>query len=239
LGCQEAFGWHTMPSKFRAFMKNTPTPLVTLAAPLVCLLSLLLLAAAPAQAEKADRDKPMNVAADSLKYDDLKQTSEFLGNVVLTKGTLVIRAQQVVVRQDPQGYQFGTALGSAGSKAFFRQKREKLDEWIEGEALSLLYDGRADTVRFTESAVIRRYKGATLTDESSGHSIVYDNTTDVFTIDGGKRPAQAAVGASSSTGGAGRIRAVLSPKMADSDAAGDKGAGVSLRSSGELSGSKK
>ncbi len=217
--------------------------MAALAAPLVCSLSLLLLAAAPAQAEKADRDKPMNVAADSLKYDDLKQTSEFLGNVVLTKGTLVIRAQQVVVRQDPQGYQFGTAVGSAGSKAFFRQKREKVDEWIEGEALSLLYDGRADTVRFTESAVIRRYKGATLTDESSGHSIVYDNTTDVFTIDGGKRPAQAAVGAnassSPSSGGAGRIRAVLSPKMADSEAAGDKGAGVSLRSSGELSGSKK
>jgi lipopolysaccharide export system protein LptA len=183
------------------------------------------------------------VAADSLKYDDLKQTSEFLGNVVLTKGTLVIRAQQVVVRQDPQGYQFGTAMGSAGSKAFFRQKREKVDEWIEGEALSLLYDGRADTVRFTESAVIRRYKGATLTDESSGHSIVYDNTTDVFTIDGGKRPSPASAGSNAgANAGAGRIRAVLSPNMTPSDApgaGGSKDAGVTLRPSSDLVGPKK
>jgi lipopolysaccharide export system protein LptA len=228
-----------MSSKFRAFMSF---PFMTYFSPLILGLSLALAGLPSAQAEKADRDKPMNVAADSLKYDDLKQTSDFVGNVVLTKGTLVIRAQQVVVRQDPQGYQFGTAMGSAGSKAFFRQKREKVDEWIEGEALSLIYDGRADTVRFTESAVIRRYKGATLTDESSGHSIVYDNTTDVFTIDGGKRPASAAAsgGQSGANTGSGRIRAVLSPKMVASEAAGsDGGAGVTLRSSGELSGFKK
>jgi lipopolysaccharide export system protein LptA len=51
-----------------------------------------------AHAEKADRDKPMNIEADALRYDDLKQTSVFTGNVVLTKGTILIRGARVDVR---------------------------------------------------------------------------------------------------------------------------------------------
>jgi lipopolysaccharide export system protein LptA len=42
-------------------------------------------------AEKADRNKPMNVEADTMRYDDLNQTSVFTGKVVVTKGTIVIR----------------------------------------------------------------------------------------------------------------------------------------------------
>jgi lipopolysaccharide export system protein LptA len=87
-----------------------------------------------AVAEKADRGKPMNAEADSLRYDDVKQTSVFTGNVVITKGTMVIRADRVEVRQDNEGYQFGTATSSGGKRAFFRQKRDSGDEWIEGEA---------------------------------------------------------------------------------------------------------
>ncbi|MFM2112212.1 MAG: lipopolysaccharide transport periplasmic protein LptA [Pseudomonadota bacterium] len=139
-----------------------------------------------ALAEKADRTQPMNVVADTLRYDDLKQVSEFSGHVILTKGTLTIRADKVQVRQDPQGYQYGTATAAPGQRAFFRQKREKLDEWIEGEAETLLYDGKADRVQFSTNAVIRRYQGATLLDESTGHSVVYENTSDQFTVDGHK-----------------------------------------------------
>ena len=45
-------------------------------------------AAGLARAEKADRNKPMNVEADALRYDDLKQISVFTGHVVVTKGTI-------------------------------------------------------------------------------------------------------------------------------------------------------
>ena len=158
-----------------------------------------------ATAEKADRNKPMNVEADALRYDDLKQTSVFTGRVVLSKGTIIIRGAQLDVRQDPEGYQFGLVVAEAGKLAFFRQKREGVDEFIEGEGEVIEYDGRADTVKFIKRAQLRRYRGAVLNDEMTGGVILYDNTTDVFTIDGG-----VARGTTGAPGG--RVRAMLTPK---------------------------
>ena len=105
-------------------MKNPYVPL---------LLSLaLVVSGGLARAEKADRNKPMNIEADALRYDDLKQTSIFTGKVVLTKGTIVIRGSRVEVRQDPEGYQYGVVTAEPGKLAFYRQKREGVDEFIEG-----------------------------------------------------------------------------------------------------------
>lgn len=155
-----------------------------------------------AQAENADRDKPMNVEADALRYDDLRQVSVFTGHVVLTKGTILIRGARLEVRQDPDGFQYGMVTAEAGKRAFYRQKREGLDEWIEGESEVIDYDGKADRVKFIRQAELRRLRGATLADEMSGSLITYENTTDVFTVDGGP-----AAGTPN-----GRVRAVLSPR---------------------------
>lgn len=172
--------------------------------------SLLLVAFAlgaslPAAAEKADRDKPMNAEADALRYDDLNQTSVFTGNVVITKGSTIIRGQQVDVRQDPEGYQHATAIAAPGKLAYYRKKRDNVDEFIEGEGERIEYDSRADTVKFIKRAVVRRYKGAALADETTGAVIVYDNNTDVFSVDGGAQNRTA----SNPTG---RVRAMLSPR---------------------------
>ena len=157
------------------------------------------------RAEQADRNKPMNVEADALRYDDAKKTSVFTGRVVLTKGSILIRGARIEVRQDPDGYQYGLVTAEPGKLAFFRQKREGLDEFIEGQGESIEYDSRADTVKFKQQAQLRRYLGAALNDEMSGGVIVYNNSTDVFTIDGG-----VARGSPSATGG--RVRAMLTPK---------------------------
>ena len=173
----------------------------------------LALAAAPAAAEKADRDKPMNVEADALRYDDLNQTSVFTGKVLVTKGTIVIRGARMTVKQDPSGYQFGTVTAEPGKRAFFRQKRDGVDEYIEGESDSIEYDGRADRVRFIGHAEMRRLRGATMSDETSGSVITYDNANDQFTVDGGT----AAGGSPSNPGG--RVRAILGPRPSASAAA--------------------
>ncbi|MDB5870930.1 MAG: hypothetical protein JWQ07_372, partial [Ramlibacter sp.] len=170
-------------------------------APLLLSLALALSVGA-AQAEKADKAKAMNVESDNLRYDDLKQVSVFTGRVVLTKGTIVIRGARVDVRQDPDGFQYGVVTAEPGKLAFYRQKREGLDEFIEGEGETIEYDGKADRVKFIKRAELRRYRGATLSDEMAGSLITYDNSSDVFTVDGG--PASPAVG--------GRVRAVLSPR---------------------------
>ena len=155
------------------------------------------------RAEKADRNKPMNVESDALRYDDLKQVSIFTGNVILTKGSILIRGSQIEVRQDPEGYQFGLVTGSPDKQAFFRQKRDGIDEYIEGEGDTIEYDGKADTVRFIKKAQMRRLRGATLADEVTGAVILYENLTDRFTVDGAPKTAAAP---------AGRVRAMLTPK---------------------------
>lgn len=196
-------------------------------------------------AEKADRAKPMNIEADALRHDELKQTSVFTGRVVMTKGSIVLRGARLDVRQDADGYQYGVVTAEAGKRAFFRQKRDTLpgapDEFIEGESETIEYDGKADNVRFITRAELRRYRGSALSDEITGAVIVYNNLTDVFTVDGQRTRSTNAAGDVPTSGS--RVRAVLAPKdpppgaAAPSPAAPSSGPG--LRPSNSLSGGAK
>jgi lipopolysaccharide export system protein LptA len=202
--------------------------------PVLLAAALLLVAASPALAEKADRNLPMNVEADSLRYDDAKQISVFSGNVVITKGTLILRAARVEVRQDAQGYQFGVATAAPGQLAYFKQKRDGLDEFMEGEAQTIEYNGRADSVKFVGRAVLRRLRGSTIADETSGALITYDNTADTFSVDGGSQNASPA-------NPGGRVRAVIGPRNATpaAPAPAASGPAANLRPSTSLGGEKK
>lgn len=162
---------------------------------LACCLAATL--AAPASAEKADRDKPVNLEADKVTIDDSKQVALFEGNVVLTQGTLQIRGNRMQVRQDQDGFQYGTTWGTP---AYFRQKRDGFDEYIEGWAERIEYDGRAESMQMFNSAQLKRGQ-----DEVRGNYISYDAKSEFFQVTGGTKDA--------GTGGAeGRVRAVIQPK---------------------------
>lgn len=178
-----------------------------------------------AHAERADRDKPMNIEADAGRYEDQKQTTTFTGRVVVTKGTIVMRGSRLEVRQDANGNQFGTMFAEPGQRAFFRQKREGLDEYIEGEGETIEYDGKSDIVRFIRRAEMRRLAGATVQDEVLGSLIVYNNVTEVYTVDAGAR----ASGAPSAAPG-GRVRAILAPRNNGAAPAGTPAAPASAAS---------
>lgn len=211
-------------------MKNTPSVFVlsrSTRAPLLALLAVTLTAAPLAHAEKADRYKPLNVEADNGRYDDAKQMGTFTGNVVVTKGTMSMRAAKIEVRQAPDGAQFGVATADADKRAIFRQKREGLDEYIEGEGERIEYDGKADTIRFINRAVIRRFRGSILADETAGSVIVYDNTAEVFSVVGGAT-------AATPTNPSGRVRAVLTPREVPAAADAASQPGVSLKPSTTL-----
>ncbi len=169
-------------------------------------------AAVGAQAEKADRYKPLNVEADQPgRIDLLNQYVVFNGNVVVTKGTMVIRAARIEVRETPDGYHSAVALGAPNKPATFRQKRDGVDEYIEGEAERLEYDGRTDTIRFVTNASVRRLRGAGTADEISGNLVSYDSITEVFSVSGGAASTPANPG--------GRVRAVLTPREGSAAAA--------------------
>ena len=167
--------------------------------------SILACAGLTAHAERADRLKPLNVEADQSGRVDLQnQVVVFTGNVVVSKGTMVIRAARIEVRQLPNGYDTATAFGAPGKPATFRQKRDGVDEFIDGEAERLEYDGSKDQIKFISNAAVRRLRGATVADEITGNLVTYDASTEVFSVFGGA--------ASTAANPGGRVRAVLTPR---------------------------
>jgi lipopolysaccharide export system protein LptA len=191
-----------------------------------------------AHAEKTDRAQPMNIESDTLRHDDLAQLSVFTGNVVLTKGSIVIRGERLEVRQDPDGYQYGVVTALPGTRAYFRQKRDTApgtpDEFIEGEGDTIDYDGRADRVKFIHRAEMRRLVGGKVADSVRGDVIVYNNITDVYTVDGN-------AGKAGPGNPGGRVRAILAPRggpgaAAVTPAAPGGSPSSNLRSSPQLQG---
>ena len=176
-------------------------------------------------AEKADRDRPVNIEADRMKYDDLRQINVFEGNVTLTQGTLIIRADRLTVRQDPEGFQRGSAEKGPGGMAYFKQKREGFDEYVEGWGERIEYDARLEKAELTTRARILRG-----TDEVRGNVITYDGRTESYNVTGGRE-------SGSVNNPDGRVRAVISPRSAPAGserAAAEKDSGLRLKRAGGL-----
>jgi lipopolysaccharide export system protein LptA len=172
------------------------------------LLLAALAAAAGVHAEKADRTKPLTIEADQPGTLDMaKQVVVFNGNVVVSQGTMSIRAERVEVRERADGHRSAIAQGREGKAATFRQKRDGVDETVEGSADRIEYDSRGDVVRFAGNAQVRRLRAGTPADEVSGSVITYDNGNETFTVQG----SASAPGAASPAPG-GRVRVVITPK---------------------------
>jgi lipopolysaccharide export system protein LptA len=161
------------------------------------LLAAFLLLWAPACfAERVDRNETMHLEADQVIMDDAQQISTFTGNVRLSQGTLLIRGDKVIVTQDKDGFKHATAYGNT---AEFRQKREGLDEYVEGYGERIEYDMRTDTVNLYDKARLKRDQ-----DEVSGEHITYSAKTEIFQVNSND--------ANSMNGPPQRVRAVLQPK---------------------------
>jgi lipopolysaccharide export system protein LptA len=181
-----------------------------LGAVLATIAAATLAAVVPAHAEKADRTKPMSVTSGGNNPDvvDLKKHSAvFTGNVVITQGTLEIHADRVEVSQDADGNQLGFAFGSAARPATFRQKRDAVDEYSEGEAQKIEYDSAANRVRFVGDAHLRWLKGAVVTDQANSALITYDTGTETVKLGNGDS------GTPSASSG-GRTTVIFTPKAA-------------------------
>lgn len=173
-------------------------------------------AGTPAWAERADRDKPLQVESDRLVYDDGKQVATFTGNVVATKGSIVIRGERLVLRQDASGNQHALAYGAPAN---FRQKREGTNEFIEGSGGMIEYDSRTETARIRQTAVLRKLDQARVTEEMFGELIVYEGRTDSYTVDGAETKSPSA------TNPGGRVRVVIQPKVPGTGATGAPASG--------------
>ena len=122
---------------------------------------------AVAGAEKSDRSKPLNVEADSGRYDDLKQVGTSPATWSTTKASMTMRGAD---RGAPGPGRLPLHGGAGPGQLRDLQPEARGDETIQGEAERIEYDGRNDTVKFVNRTVIRRYQGTTLTDETAGRT---------------------------------------------------------------------
>ena len=171
--------------------------------PIPAWLAALALAVSPALAEKADRDKPTQVEANKMTADDVRRMNIFEGNVVVTKGTITLRAERLVVRQDAEGFQFATATGKP---ARFKQRQdpkpgEKEGIWVEGEALRIELDDKNQKIELFDNARVNR--GG---DEVAGNYIFVDQRSDFYQVSAGKGAEK------------GRVKAVIQPKAPSAEA---------------------
>lgn len=185
----------------------------------LALVAALLAATVPAaQAEKADRDKPVNLEADRVTVDDRNKVHVFQGRVTLTQGTLVIRGDKVVVSQDASGFQKGVATGGADGLARIRQKREGHNDFMEGEAERIEYDSATERAQFFNRAYVKSGQ-----DEARGQYISYDGLKESYVVSSGPEGTVAKpTGARDN-----RVRVVIQPKektpSASPDASADAG----------------
>lgn len=148
-------------------------------------------------AEAADRNQPIELEADTVTVNDAKKISTYSGNVILTQGSLVIHAEKLIVREDEQGFQHST---STGNPSTFKQKLEGKNEYMEGRAQRIEYDGRMDKVQLYTRASVKR-----------GEDIVHG---DYISYDANAEYAEVLGGVKSESGGpsSGRVKAIIQPK---------------------------
>jgi lipopolysaccharide export system protein LptA len=159
---------------------------------------LLMLLTSSAFAEKADRDKPINLEADTVTVNDAKKTSVYVGNVILTQGTLEIHGDKLIVREDKDGFQHST---STGNPTTFKQKMEGKPIYMSGSAQRIEYDGRMDKVQLYTKAWTKKGE-----DIVYGDYISYDANAEYAEVIGGGPQA-----ATTNTPN-GRVKAVIQPK---------------------------
>ena len=153
----------------------------------------------PVLAERADRDKPLQLEASRISIDDAKKIQILEGDVIVIKGTMMLRADRVVITEDQYGFQKGVAFGGKDGLARIRQKREGKDEYSEGEAERIEYNTNSEVAEFFHRAWVRSGE-----DQVKGDYIWYDGISEKYLVTAGQNRDPKAPPA--------RVRAIIQPK---------------------------
>ena len=162
-------------------------------------LSLCLLATQNVLAEKADRDKPMQLEANRITIDDAKKIQILEGDVLVTKGTMSLKADRIVITEDQYGFQKGTAFGGKDGLARFRQKREGVEEYVDGEAERIEYNSNSEVAELFHRAWVKSGE-----DQVRGDYIRYDAVSEKYLVTAGENR--------DPKGPPARVRAIIQPK---------------------------
>lgn len=153
---------------------------------------------------KGDEKQPLQIDADQATLDQKQMVSVFSGNVVITKGTLVVHASKGVASQDTAG---DRVLILDGSPVTFVQMGDD-GEKIEGQGNNFNYNSKSHLAVLTGRARIKKGKNIVI-----GDVLTYNSDTQVYS-------AQSTMGNGVTKKSGGRITVILdqqsSPKTGES-----------------------
>jgi len=155
----------------------------------VCLV--IIFCNAPAHANSADRQKAINVKADSSEFDERAGTQTLSGDVEISQGSLSINADNIKIELK-EGALF--RISGLGSPIRFQQLTES-SELMRGQSNQITYNIETSTITFQGDAEFER-PGQKFT----GHSIEYNMVELTFKATGKK-----------TDNGNGRVNIVLQP----------------------------
>ncbi len=160
----------------------------------------------PANAEKADRTKPIEINA-AIGTSDLANNIQTLeGNVVLVQGTMRITADRMRVVRDAQDHIFAELFANAGGQISFREKREGFSDFMDGTADRAEFDDKANTIKLFSRAKLKN--GG---DELTGEYIYYNSITEVIQALG-RAPDAKGVANANPVPGENRVKIVIQPR---------------------------
>ncbi|MBM9887282.1 lipopolysaccharide transport periplasmic protein LptA [Deefgea sp. CFH1-16] len=113
----------------------------------------------------------MNIVADHCLAEQKTQQTVCTGNVIVTQGTMVMRADKVVMRQDADGKQF--AKGE-GRPVRFKQKLDS-GEMLDAESLSFDYDEVKGEMVLIDKAWVKKGQDVVM-----GDTINYNLNTEFY-----------------------------------------------------------
>ncbi len=131
--------------------------------------ALALLVYANAWALSSDRNQPLQIDADQADIDQQRGISTYRGNVRLSRGSMLLIADEVVVKQEGGSIRLVTATGSPAS---YRQRSDKQQD-IRASALRMEYHVDNGQLLLTKQAELHQDANV-----FASERIVYDSIAD-------------------------------------------------------------
>ncbi len=134
--------------------------------------------------KKADESETL-ILSDSLSYDDVNKTSNFKGNVILTRGLMRLTADDVNLKEDAKGFQHAVATVSPNKKVTIYEERPENYETIHAEGLKATYNGETEVVQLLGQSIVTRSVCGKVVDVLRGDVVTYNSKKGTYSAEGG------------------------------------------------------
>src|SRR3546814_6340974 len=96
----------------------------------------------------------------------------------MTRGLMTLHSDKLIMREDAEGFQHGTATVGPGKLVHIRQEDPAKFEVIEAQGLRSEYNGKKEELEMIGQAVITRYVCGKPFDNVTGERVIYRQKTD-------------------------------------------------------------